>query len=81
MRLSSYVSRISGRTLLGSLCLICALVPAQAQGPVDTVKEAQRLARVAQVAQQQGRLDDAIRAYQTIAIVAKSSPELAANAH
>ncbi|MFS8087211.1 MAG: tetratricopeptide repeat protein, partial [Acidobacteriota bacterium] len=58
-----------------------ALAPAQAQGPVDTVKEAQRLARVAQVAQQQGRLDDAIRAYQTIAVVAKSSPTLAANAY
>ena len=46
----------------------------------ETVKEAQRLTRVAQVAQQQGRYEDAIKAYQTIAVVAKSTPGIAASA-
>lgn len=78
MRLFSYLSRTSGRLLFGGLALMCALASAQAQG--SDVKEAQRLARVAQVAQQQGRLDDAVRAYQTIAIVAKGSPAIAAGA-
>jgi hypothetical protein len=41
-----------------------------AQTQPDAVREAQRLTRVAQVAQQQGRYDDAIKAYQTIAVVA-----------
>ena len=80
MHQSSYVSRTSGRTLLSGLMLICAVALVQAQSSND-VKEAQRLARVAQVARQQGRLEDAIRAYQTIAIVAKTSPAIAANAH
>ena len=80
MHESSYLSRTSGRTLLSGLVLICAVASAQAQSSND-VKEAQRLARVAQVARQQGRLEDAIRAYQTIAIVAKSTPAIAANAH
>lgn len=52
-----------------------------AQSGTDPVKEAQRLARVASVAQQQGRLDDAIKAYQTITVVAASSPRIAASAH
>jgi tetratricopeptide (TPR) repeat protein len=43
------------------------------------VKEAQRLARVAQTAEQQNRPDDAIKAYETIAIIAKSSPATAAS--
>jgi tetratricopeptide (TPR) repeat protein len=59
---------------------MCAFSSAPAQIGND-VKEAQRLARVAQVARQQGRPDDAIRAYQTIAMVAKDSPAIAANAH
>jgi len=52
-----------------------------AQSPADVVKEAQRLTRVAQVAQQQGRYDDAIKAYQTITVVAAGSPRIAASAH
>jgi tetratricopeptide (TPR) repeat protein len=52
-----------------------------AQSTADPVREAQRLTRVAQVAQQQGRFDDAIKAYQTITVVAASSPRIAAAAH
>ena len=66
-------------TILGTL-LLCAFAPAPAQTSGDAVKEAQRLTRVAQVAEQQGRHDDAIKAYQTIAVVAKSSPGIAAAA-
>jgi len=80
MHQSSYLSETFGRILISGLILICAFASTQAQSSND-VKEAQRLARVAQVARQQGRLDDAIRAYQTIAIVAKTSPAIAANAH
>jgi tetratricopeptide (TPR) repeat protein len=47
----------------------------------DAVREAQRLTRVAQVAQQQGRYDDAIKAYQTITVIAAASPQIAASAH
>ena len=47
----------------------------------DPVREAQRLTRVAQVAQQQGRYDDAIKAYQTITVVAAGAPQIAASAH
>ena len=46
----------------------------------DPVKEAQRLTRVAQTAEQQNRPDDAIKAYETIAIIAKSSPAIASSA-
>ena len=67
-------------SLLGGVLLLCAFVPAPAQSSADAVKEAQRLTRVAQVAEQQGRHDDAIKAYQTIAVVAKSSPRIAAAA-
>ena len=52
-----------------------------AQSTADPVREAQRLTRVAQVAQQQGRYDDAVKAYQTITVVAASSPRIAAAAH
>jgi tetratricopeptide (TPR) repeat protein len=68
------------RIVLGSVLLLCAFAPAPAQSSTDAVKEAQRLTRVAQVAEQQGRHDDAIKAYQTIAVVAKSSPRIAAGA-
>jgi tetratricopeptide (TPR) repeat protein len=54
---------------------------AQAQSAPDPLKEAQRLTRVAQVAQQQGRYDDAIKAYQTVAVVAAGTPRTAAAAH
>jgi len=52
-----------------------------AQTQPDAVREAQRLTRVAQVAQQQGRYDDSIKAYQTITVVAAGSPPVAASAH
>ena len=55
--------------------------PAIAQTQSDAVREAQRLTRVAQVAQQQGRYDDAIKAYQTITVIAAASPPIAASAH
>jgi tetratricopeptide (TPR) repeat protein len=79
MHQSSYSTPITTRILLLSLFLMCALVSARAQAS-DDVRESQRLTRVALVAQQQGRLDDAVRAYQTIAVVAKGSPIIAANA-
>jgi tetratricopeptide (TPR) repeat protein len=63
----------------GLIMVSVALV--YAQSATDPVKESQRLARLASVAQQQGRLDDAIKAYQTITIVAASSPRVAAAAH
>ncbi|MDX6531672.1 MAG: protein O-mannosyl-transferase [Blastocatellia bacterium] len=66
--------------LPGALLLLCAFAPTLAQPTGDAVKEAQRLTRVAQVAEQQGRYDDAIKAYQTIAVVAKNSPRIAAAA-
>jgi tetratricopeptide (TPR) repeat protein len=62
------------------LLLLCAFAAAPAQTSSDAVKEAQRLTRVAQVAEQQGRYGDAIKAYQTIAVVAKGSPRIAAGA-
>jgi tetratricopeptide (TPR) repeat protein len=64
-------------TLVGGLASVPIQVPGQTG---DAAKEAQRLNRVAQVAQQQGRQLDAIKAYETIAIVAKSSPGIAAAA-
>ena len=64
--------------ILGLLMLVCS--PARAQSTGDPVQEAQRLNRVAQVAQQQGRYADAIKAYETIAVVAKSEPKIAAAA-
>ena len=60
--------------------MLCAFAAALGQTSTDAVKEAQRLTRVAQVAEQQGRYDDALKAYQTIAVVAKSSPRIAAAA-
>ena len=61
------------------ICLwIASLCPtAYSQNGPDPVKEAQRLTRVAQVAQQQGRYDDAIKAYETIGVIAKGSPKIA----
>jgi tetratricopeptide (TPR) repeat protein len=72
--------RFTTRFIPGCLALLCAFAPAPAQDSSDAVKEAQRLTRVAQVAQQQGRYDDAIKAYQTIAVVAQGSPGVAAAA-
>src|ERR1043165_3837282 len=60
--------------------LLAFSTTAYSQAIGDPVKEAQRLTRVAQVAQQQGRPDDAIKAYETIAVIAKGSPKIAAAA-
>jgi len=65
---------------LGLLAL-CLSFSASAQTANDVAKEAQRLTRVAQVAQQEGRYDDAIKAYQTITVVAAKEPRIAAAAH
>src|ERR1700686_2807386 len=72
--------RFITRIILSCLALLCSVGLASAQDSSDAVKEAQRLTRVAQGAQQQGRYDDAIKAYQTIAVVAKGSPGVAAAA-
>jgi tetratricopeptide (TPR) repeat protein len=69
-----------GSTFLG-LTILCGCFSASAQTGNDTIKEAQRLTRVAQVAQQQGRLDDAIKAYQTITVIAAREPRIAAAAN
>jgi len=63
----------------GFALLLCGSAMAQTQS--DAIREAQRLSRVAQVAHQQGRYDDAIKAYQTITVVAAGSPQVAASAH
>jgi tetratricopeptide (TPR) repeat protein len=75
------MKRLTKQTLLFGVLLLCAFASAPAQTPADAVKEAQRLTRVAQVAEQQGRYGDAIKAYQTIAVVAKTSPKIAAAGH
>jgi len=53
--------------------VLCTVAAALAQTTVDPVKEAQRLTRVAQTAEQQNRPDDAIKAYETIALIARNS--------
>lgn len=63
-----------------TLTLAAAISTAQAQTISDPTREAQRLTRVAQVAQQQGRTQDAIKAYETIVVIAKDSPLIAAGA-
>jgi tetratricopeptide (TPR) repeat protein len=77
---ASSLSQVLRLVLFVGLTMVGGLAGVQAQVSSDA-KEAQRLARVAQVAQQEGRLGDAVRAYQTIAVVAKGSPTIAANAH
>jgi tetratricopeptide (TPR) repeat protein len=67
--------------LLPSFMISCALaVGVTAQTPGDPIREAQRLTRVAQTAEAQSRYEDAIKAYQTIAIIARNSPRIAASA-
>ena len=61
------------------VALVLALTTS-AQTGVDSVKEAQRLTRVAQTAEQQNRFDDAIKAYETIAIIARNAPVTASSA-
>ena len=67
------------KILLSLLFVPCASLTLAAQVP-DALKEAQRLTRVAQVAEQQSRYDDAIKAYETIAVIAKGSPTIASAA-
>ena len=63
------------------LVLAMALVPcALGQGTQNSVNEIQRLSRAAQVARDQGRYDDAIRAYNQIAVIASGEPKVAARA-
>src|SRR6266403_1089254 len=74
------MKRLTSVVLLGGILCLGATVPAADQTQGEAIKEAQRLTRVAQVAEQQGRHDDAIKAYQTIAVIAKTSPRIAAAA-
>src|SRR6266571_36059 len=67
------------KILLSLLFVLCVCVTLAAQVP-DALKEAQRLTRVAQVAEQQSRYNDAIKAYETIAVIAKGSPTIASAA-
>jgi len=68
------------RILSASMLMLGLGLTALAQTAADAVKEAQRLTRVAQTAEQQNRYDDAIKAYETIAIIAKSSPAIGSSA-
>ncbi len=74
-----YLKAANSLALFGFALFLCASALAQAQP--DAVREAQRLTRVAQVAQQQGRYDDAVKAYQTITVIAAAAPPVAASAH
>ena len=72
----------SMKFLFKTVVLVAILaVIAQAQSSADPPKEAQRLTRVAQVAEQQGRYSDAIKAYQTITVIASGTPRIAAAAN
>jgi tetratricopeptide (TPR) repeat protein len=73
------IARVN-RVLSASLMMLAFVLTIGAQTAPDAVKEAQRLTRVAQTAEQQNRHDDAIKAYETIAIVARSSPATASAA-
>jgi len=68
------------QVIIGSLTALCLASVAAGQALNDPLKEAQRLTRVAQVAEQQTRYIDAIKAYETIALIAKGSPKIAASA-
>ena len=72
--------RLRNHILAAGLFLGSAGFVAYAQTPAEPLKEAQRLTRVAQTAEQQNRPDDAIKAYETIALIARSSPPMAAGA-
>lgn len=66
--------------IVAYVVLLTLNVIGTAQSSGDPLKEAQRLTRVAQTAQQQGRYDDAVKAYETIAVIARTSPKIAASA-
>jgi tetratricopeptide (TPR) repeat protein len=68
------------RLAVAAIITITLIQLAWGQSLPDPVKEAQRLTRVAQTAEQQGRYDDAIKTYETIAIIAKTAPKVAAAA-
>lgn len=65
------------QAIIGSILVLGLGSLAAAQSLNDPVKESQRLTRVAQVAQTQGRNVDAIKAYETISVIARSSPKIA----
>lgn len=65
------------QVIIGWLTVLSLASAAAAQAVNDPLKEAQRLTRVAQVAEQQARYSDAIKAYETIAVIAKGSPKIA----
>jgi len=67
-------------TMLTALLILGRCASSYSQTSADELKEAQRLARVAQVAQQEGRLADAVKAFETIAVVAKGSPKMVLDA-
>jgi tetratricopeptide (TPR) repeat protein len=62
------------------MILLCVLLggASLAKAQSDTSSEAERLARMAQAAAQQGHYDEALRAYQTIAVIVKD-PRQSAN--
>src|SRR5215510_13037850 len=66
--------------LIVSLSLLCVGAIAYGQTSADPLKEAQRLTRVAQTAEQRNQLEDAIKAYETIALIARNSPAIASSA-
>ena len=72
--------RRSSQSLILSLSLLCVCATAKAQTTADPVREAQRLTRVAQTAEQRNQPDEAIKAYETIALIARSSPAIASSA-
>jgi tetratricopeptide (TPR) repeat protein len=70
------------RPIAGQLVLLCALSGlALAQSSANAAAEVQRLAQVAQVAQQEGRYEDALHAYQTITVITANYPKIAAPAY
>jgi tetratricopeptide (TPR) repeat protein len=77
-RTKLYLTLGNALVIFAIAVFFCASSPAQSS--TDATREAQRLTRVAQVAQQQGRYDDAIKAYQTITVIAAGSPQIAASA-
>jgi len=80
MRAAGPIVEISDRFWSVTALLLCLGGVVAAQSNADTATESQRLTRVAETAEEQNRFDDAIKAYETIAIIGKNSPPIAANA-
>jgi len=72
----SFMARLIQFTIAAIVVFVLSQL-SSGQALTDPVKESQRLTRVAQTALQQGRYDDAIKTYETIGIIAKSSPKIA----